>query len=240
MNREDLLALLQWPESVDLEYKRTFPPGFFEPKSEQYDDARAEVIKDVAALTNAISPQPGHLVYGIADHQGRRVVHRERRAHPVDDAQLRQFFARFLDPVPHFAYGEFEHEGQLVGLLRVLRIPPSPHVIKTRVGRSTTVAPGQVWVRRGTSNTVALLPDLKAIFQGDEAFPIEVGSEEERDLAAQHQAEGYAGAWVSASLVESRLRRGYELVYWPGTRRRVRRVSQFVEPEPTYMMKRRQ
>ena len=51
MQLEDLLALLPHGETVDLDWKRTFPPGYFD-KSDRsrYDSARAEVVKDVASM----------------------------------------------------------------------------------------------------------------------------------------------------------------------------------------------
>ncbi len=238
MNASDLTPLLHSSESVDLEYKRTFPRDYFDKNSERYDDARAEVIKDVAALANAQSPRPGHLIYGIADDNGRRRVHPERRTHAVDDATLRDFFRRFIEPMPHFAYGEFEYGGQLVGLLRVERVMPYPHVIRARVDRSTTIAPGQVWIRKGTQNTVALSDDLQAIYKGHEPYRIESESEENKALAAQARERGYETIWVSASLVEVKEREGAQLIYQPGTRRRVARASHFPESEPSYMMQR--
>lgn len=238
MNTSDLTALLQSAESVDLEYKRTFPPGYFENTSAHYDNARAEVIKDVAALANAQSPRPGYLIYGIADDNGVRSVHHQRRTHAVDDAKLREFFRRFIEPAPHFAYSEFEYQAQLVGLLRVDRVMPYPHVIRERVNKSAIVAPGQVWLRKGTQNTVALSDDLQAIYRGYEPYRIEAEGEECKALAAQARERGFETIWVTASHVEMRERDGAQLIYQPGTRRRVARASHFAESEPSYMMQR--
>ena len=217
-------ALFPHGETVDLDWKRTFPPGYFDRSDRsRYDSARAELVKDVAAMANAASERVGHLVYGIADQNGQRMVHPVPRTEPVDDAALRQFLARYLDPAPSFEYAEIQHEGQLMGLLRVHRVMPYPHVVRESLGRAPgqAIHKGQVFVRRGTLTEIALHADLVRLFEGGKPVILSFGTPESNKVEAQFKNEGWTLSWVRQETLDQALFNGAEHMYFPDTRRRI-------------------
>jgi Putative DNA-binding domain len=220
MQLEDLMTLLPHGENIDLDWKRTFPPGYFD-KSDRsrYDAARAELVKDVAAMANAASEKVGHLVYGIADQNGQRVVHPVLRTEAVDDAALAQFLTKYLDPAPSFEYTEFQYKGQLVGLLRVHRVTPYPHVVRESLG--SKIHKGQVFMRTGTGTDIAMHTDLVRMIGDIEPMVFVHNSPRTNELSAQLQAQGWRVSWVPDDEVEEYLLDGREYVIYPGTRRRI-------------------
>ena len=244
MQLEDLLALLPHGETVDLDWKRTFPPGYFD-KSDRsrYDSARAEVVKDVASLANAASEKAGHLVYGIADQNGQRAVHPVPRTEPVDEAALRQFLARYLDPAPNFEYAEFQHEGQLVGLLRVHRVMPYPHVVRASLGQAPgqAIHQGQVFVRKGTLTEIALHTDLVHMMVGRTPRVVPYGSSDASRIEAEFRAEGWQLSWPDERTLDQVLEQGYEHACYPGTRRQIQAPTgnPFGMPQTMFLMRRK-
>lgn len=251
MQLEDLLALLPHGETVDLDWKRTFPPGYFD-KSDRsrYDSARAEVVKDVAAMANAASERVGHLVYGIADQDGQRVVWPDVRTHVVDEAVLAQFLTRYLDPAPGFEYTEFQHEGQLVGLLRVRRVMPYPHVVRESLGQAlgqvihkgqVSIHRGQIYVRKGTLTEIALYADLVHMMEGRRPWLMSIGSPEANEIESNLRAAGWELSWPTDDGLDLALSNGYEHVCHPGTRRRIEAPTSLRPglPGRFYLMQRR-
>ena len=239
MRLEDLLALFPHGETVDLDWKRTFPPGYFGGSTDQRATARATLVKDVAAMANAASERVGHLVYGIADQNGQRVVWPGVRIHAVDEAALAQFLARYLDPAPSFEYAEFQHEGQLVGLLRVHRVMPYPHVVRESLGGA--IHKGQVYVRKGTLTEIALHADLVHMMTGRTPRIVPNGSPEANRIEAEFRTEGWQLSWPDDRTVDQVLEQGYEHACYPGTRRQIQAPTgnPFGMPQTMFLMRRK-
>ena len=240
MQLDDLLALLPHGETVDLDWKRTFPPGYFD-KSDRsrYDSAHAEVVKDVASMANAASEKVGHLVYGIADQNGQRVVWPDVRTHVVDEAVLAQFLTRYLDPAPAFEYTEFQHEGRLVGLLRVRRVMPYPHVVRESLGGA--IHKGQIYVRKGTRTEIALHADLLHMIDGLRPMVLPYGTTEANRVETELRAEGWQLSWPDDRGLDQSVQAGYEHAYSPGTRRQIQAPTgnPFGMPQTMFLMRRR-
>ncbi|CAM3626888.1 ATP-binding protein [Deinococcus frigens] len=226
-------------EVVDVDFKRTFPPNYFDPskKSSEREKARAELVKDVAAPANAESTNPGYLVYGINDQDGQRKVFRRNDIEREDESILSSFLAKYLDPAPKIEYGEFKRDGEVVGLLQVYRVPEYPHVIRQNLGNS--IYAGQVFYREGTSTKLALHERLAAMFRDAKPFNVRRSSEELRTISLDLQKQGWHTSWIPEHEMNERLQEGGLLVYKAGTRRPYRTNSDFAATAWEYLMKRR-
>ena len=74
MTTEDIHELLMKAESCDLDWKRDFPPGLTNSKANNWEKAKATLIKDIISIANAFSNETGYLVYGVHDKGSEREV----------------------------------------------------------------------------------------------------------------------------------------------------------------------
>lgn len=221
MHSEDVDALLAFPESEDLDWKRTLPQNLLQGTSAEKELARATIAKDVAAMANAASMEVGHIVYGYGEVGGERVLHRPMRSRsaPLDEAKLRTWLHRMLEPEVAFEYAEFPREEGLVGLLRVHRRFPYPHVAQRTVGELSI---GQVHIRVGTQNRVAGYADLRRLFSDADPMTFQhLHSPELEEFALKLQREGYRTGFPLANTEEEYERQGWTTARWPGTRRKI-------------------
>lgn len=237
MNADDLDPMLKHGESTNLEYKSAFPESFFGQKSSKKDTARAEFIRDVAAMANAASEKPGFIIYGFKDHLGKRSPWPTQRTDTLDSAELLQVLDSALDPSPTFEYDEFEYGEQLIGVLRVERVSNYPHVIKKDLGGR--IYRGQVFFRRGTSTEIAGHAEIVRMIEGRRPMVLRIGSEELDRVSIDLQKDG----WDTSLPVDVEWDRysldGYERVAFPGTRRWIESPTGNPAGMRHYLVKRR-
>ena len=138
------------PEQAVFDWKCDFVPP-------NDDDKRGEFLKDLAAISNAISRTYGFIVFGVDP----------RRPDPVlgitkgyDDAKLQQLVKGKIEPAPEFLYYQVSDGVRNIG---VLQIKPThrPHIITVDMGK---VRKGQILIRRGSSTDAIKLDDLFSFF----------------------------------------------------------------------------
>jgi predicted HTH transcriptional regulator len=144
-------VLRSTPEQAVFDWKR----DFVVPTT---DEARAEFLKDVVAIANAITTSDGFVFYGVDPHQANPVVGIGK---PYDDAALQQFVHGKVEPNPSFLYYQLHVENKIVGVLQVTPAPPRPFIIRVDVGK---LRKGQILIRRGSSTDGVTLQDLFAMF----------------------------------------------------------------------------
>lgn len=236
MDETTLDEVLIMAEVTDIDFKRTFPPHYFDRKHPKYSEARATLIKDVAALANAESTNPGYLVYGINDQNGSRTVFKRDVLEREDESTLSSFLEKYLDPKPKIEYGEFKRDGEVIGILRVHRVPEYPDVVRQDLGNLIHI--GQVFYREGTSTKLALHGQLAAMFSGAEPFTVKRDSEELISISSLLKQEDWHTSWIPEHERDECCQGGSLLVYKTGTRRPYRTSSNFAGTAWEYLMKR--
>jgi predicted HTH transcriptional regulator len=145
--------LAQMPEQAVFDWKRDFtlPTN---------DDARGELIKDIAAVANASALSHGFIFYGVDPRQKDPVV---GISQSYDDACIQQLVQGKLDPVPHFLYYEVSARSKSVAVIQVEPSKKRPFIIRADIGK---IRKGQIVIRRGSSTDGATLNDLFEFFYG--------------------------------------------------------------------------
>ena len=137
-----------------------------------------------------------------------------------DDADFQQWSENTFDIPPTFIYEELETQGLKVGVFEIQRGRSYPHVVENDIGG--TLYKGQVWYRRGSKNTVALQTQLRGMFEGSE--PFKVGKLRDTvltEIKKHYEEQGRTPVLPLFSEKDSKLSQGYEIAYYPGTRREV-------------------
>lgn len=158
------------------------------------DDARGELIKDIAAIANASALSYGFIFYGIDPRRPDPLVGISKL---YDDARLQQLVHGKLEPSPTFLYYEVCAGAKTVAVIQVAPSRKRPFIIRVDMGR---VRKGQIVVRRGSSTDGATLADLTEFFYGQHSQHFEnvrhhLGLEVQRQQAMnQYLAELRLGA----------------------------------------------
>lgn len=149
-----LLAMT--PEQAVFDWKRDFAI----PTS---DDARGELIKDIAAVANASALSYGFIFYGVDPGQSDPII---GVSQSYDDARIQQLVQGKLEPVPQFVYYEVSAGPKIVAVLQIAPSKKRPFIIRADIGK---VRKGQIVVRRGSSTDGATLNDLFDFFYGQDS-----------------------------------------------------------------------
>lgn len=223
MNKGEIQDLLAFPEGTWLDWKRDFPAGLAGgSKDPKWHEGRGEVIKDILGVANGSDNRDtGYVVYGVKDLGTNRKIFGLTKP-GWDDATFQQWLENTTDPVPRIAYAEFEIEpGKIVGAFKVWRMQNYPHVVVQDVGG--VVHDGQVWYRRGSKNTIAHSAELRTMLVGDQPFRFSTSFDPK--LKEIEQSVYDEPEWEPARPMtidkEARIASGYEVVYYPGTRREI-------------------
>ncbi len=236
MTRAELEDLLERPESDTLDWKADFPRGLAEGRSDPaWETAKATVLKDVVAVANAVEEQRGYVVYGVLDQGTSREV--RGKTGSWDDATFQTWAANAFDPPPDFSYSEVAWDDfRSVGVFVIRPHPDYPHVAKQSIGG--VLHEGQVWIRRGSMNSVALNQDLRCMFRGTDPIIDSRSNGPIVTAAANHYRElGYEPVlprWVDRDVKEAE---GYRIAFYPGTRRHVVVVDPRGDPDLVLMLK---
>ena len=236
MTRSQLESLLLRGEATDLDWKRDFPLGLASGSGNpDWEKGRGELLKDIAAIANSLVAGEGHLVLGVRDEGSRRIV--VGRSGRWDDADFQTWASNTFDVAPQFRYVEVSWNSEAtVGIFIVHTNPGYPHLPKISVGG--VLHRGQVWMRRGTQNGVALTNDLRQMIRGDK--PITDGRTTGpivTDASNYYRALGLEPVlprWIDR---EAKLRQGFTYAYEPGTRRQVVVVTSNGVPDLVLMLR---
>jgi hypothetical protein len=213
-------ALLENAETSWLDWKRDYPAGLLGGRKDPaWQRARGEVLKDVVALANGTDGRAtAYLVYGVKDlRSSRKIV---GISASFDDAMFQEWAQNTFDPPPLFAYAELALVEGRVGIFSISRIAAFPHVAVQDVG--DILFRGQVCYRVGTKNDVAGYEQMRAMFRGEEPFKIERTDGPIVAKIRQHYEElGRELVFPSIADRDAKLVEGYELAYYPNTRREI-------------------
>ena len=151
---DDVLQFLaKTPEQAVFDWKQ----DFVRPSD---DEARGELIKDIAAIANASALSYGFIFYGVDP----------RRPDPLigisasyDDARIQQLLKGKVEPLPSFLYYEISAGPKVIAVIQVSPSKKRPFIISVDIGR---VRKGQIVIRRGSSTDGATLSDLADFFYG--------------------------------------------------------------------------
>jgi Putative DNA-binding domain len=215
-----MLDLLQFGERDWLEYKSElhFALEHHDNAHGEWEKGKGVLLKDLVALANSPIPRNDrYLLRGVKDfgHE-RKIVGIKKR---FDDAHFQDWVSKAFDPPIKMVYEELEPElGKIVGIFQITFDPKSPHIPIQNFGEELRV--GQVWFRRGTQNTAAKRADLDILVRTE---PIRLtrfdNTEEERILKAHYAPRTLV--LPSYGTQHTKIMQGYELAYYPGTRKEI-------------------
>jgi hypothetical protein len=220
VTEDELLDLLRHPESTWLDWKQAFPNGLAGGKKDpNWDLARGTILKDLISIANGDdNHEIGYLAYGVEDLDTHRNVIGVSATY--DDAMFQNWVENTFEPPPSFTYATVQHTNGPVGIFTIQRTPNYPHVCVTSIGG--VLFDGQVWFRRGTKNTVAHYDDLRRMVRGHEPFRFAILHDQQlKAIEEQVRAEGMQPAYPLLIEKDRCLVDGYEVVYYPGTRREI-------------------
>ena len=150
---EILHFLARTPEQAVFDWKQDFV-------SPTDDDARGELIKDIAAIANASALSYGFIFYGVDP----------RRPDPLigitgsyDDSRIQQLLKGKVEPLPSFLYYEVSAGPKTVAVIQVAPSKRRPFIIRVDIGH---LRKGQIVIRRGSSTDGVTLEDLVEFFYG--------------------------------------------------------------------------
>jgi len=233
MKREELVALLEQPESQTLEWKADFPVELRRPGDVASEKGKGTLIKDLASMANGLLHGEGRVIYGVKDHRTRREIWGISRC--WDDATFGDWIANAVEPPVNASYSEVEwEEDKRVGVFQISVHPDAPHVAVRTTGE---LHKGQVWQRVGTQNRVALHAELRNLFALPEPITLDntQGSLATK-MKAYYQQRGREVVFPRYPGRYDKLAEGYSFALFPGTRQQVL-VSTTDKPELIAMLK---
>jgi len=145
--------LVRTPEQAVFDWKRDFTPPVD-------DNARGELIKDIAAITNGSVLSYGFVFYGVDPERQDPII---GISQSYDDARIQQLMQGKLEPAPQFLYYEVSAGPKTVAVIQIAPSKKRPFIIRTNIGK---VRKGQIVIRRGSSTDGAMLQDLFECFYG--------------------------------------------------------------------------
>ena len=150
---EILQVLAKTPEQAVFDWKQ----DFVHPTD---DEARGELIKDIAAIANASALSYGFIFYGVDPRRPEPLVGITKS---YDDSRLQQLIQGKLEPAPSFLYYEVSAGPKTVAVIQVAPSKKRPYIIRADIGR---IRKGQIVIRRGSSTDGVTLDDLAEFFYG--------------------------------------------------------------------------
>ena len=155
---ETLENLLRQEEGPTLDFKRD--QYFFDKGSHSDKDvllkSKGELLKDILAFANTQRPTPAYILIGVEEIQGGRSRVVGVKKH-LDDSRLHQFVNQKTQRRVNFSYIPFTVGGYEIGIIEIEQSQDPPIYLKKRFGK---VKKGEVYVRDGSSTTIASAPEV--------------------------------------------------------------------------------
>jgi hypothetical protein len=176
---EIISFLAKTPEQAVFDWKQDFA----RPSD---DEARGELIKDIAAIANGSALSYGFIFYGVDPRRPDPIV---GISSSYDDSRLQQLIKRKVEPFPSFLYYEVSAGPKTVAVIQIAPSKKRPFIINVDIGR---IRKGQIVVRRGSSTDGASLSDLFEFFYGStSAYFAEVSQQLGLDVQRQQALNAY-------------------------------------------------
>ena len=151
---DEIIQLLRkTPEQAVFDWKQ----DFVRPTD---DEARGELIKDIAAIANASALSYGFIFYGVDPRRPDPVV---GISASYDDSRIQQLLKGKVEPLPTFLYYEVSTGPKTIAVIQVAPSRKRPFIISVDIGR---VRKGQIVIRRGSATDGVTLNDLAEFFYG--------------------------------------------------------------------------
>lgn len=141
-------------------------------KSEQYrfikasDEDKSELLKDILAFANAWKRSDAYILIGIKEVKGSK-SEVTGITEALDDAQLQQFVQSKVNKPIQFSYLSAEIDAKKVALITI-PAQTRPLFLKKDFGKLTA---NTVYVRRGSSTSIALPDEIASMGAADHAEP---------------------------------------------------------------------
>ena len=191
MTENEFVQLLYRGESESLDFK-----------NEQYvfvgasEEAKAELLKDILAFTNAWRNDPAYILIGVQETPSRRAnATGISPADHIDDATLQQFVNGKTNRPVRFAYEKFDHDGRQIGIITVSGCMGRRTSCRSRCDSPGVIAPvahpGRcVRADRGPPRG-GRARDRPGVRAGPAPYPVNVRDDLARTAAVPHRSRGY-------------------------------------------------
>jgi len=213
--------LLKSQEIEQIDWKEDFSSALNSGnKDPNWEKEKTVLIKDIACIANSVIRSNGFLVLGVVDHKTHREVKGISKS--WDDAIFQQWPSSYVHPKILFSYSELDYQpSKRVGIFEINPSSEFPHVFINNSPGIFSV--GQVWHRTGSSNKIALYEDLKRMFKGDEPIIIDKidGNPIYEDVKTFYSNKGREVAPKPITSKDTSIHTGYEIAYYPNTRREI-------------------
>lgn len=164
MTAKEFAHLIELPESETLDFKRS-----------QYrlingnEKDLSGFIKDVIALVNTPRSQTSYIILGIEDGNGEKVLHGINQHY--DDSLFQDKIKDKVYPRPIFNYFSIDYQGKRCGIIKVpVRRYEKPVTSKVKL---RGLEPGQIYFRRGSTNSEANHSEVVEIYQWISSVAVE-------------------------------------------------------------------
>lgn len=236
--------LLNESESPYLDWKEDFSKGLLLTKEEKknpenkrlWEIDRAKLIKDLVAIANSIDEQKGYLVLGVKDNLINREVTGISKPEQWDDAIFQEWVKKYVFPLINFSFEELDYSGTTVGLFEISPSTEFPHlIIENHKG---IFYKGQIYYRHGSQNRIALYSELKEMFGGIEPYKIDgLESPIMKEAINYYESKGYHIFVAAFNNKDTKLHQGYQIGYYPGTRKEIWCMRYDGQPDCILMVK---
>ena len=146
-------------------------------KREQYrfskasDDEKSELLKDIIAFANAWRRSDAYILIGVKEVKGAR-CEISGINEDLDDAQIQQFVQSKVNKPIRFSYLTAEIDGKKVALITI-PVQLRPVFLRKDYGK---LKANTVYVRRGSSTSIALPDEISSMGSADHAVPAKAPS----------------------------------------------------------------
>lgn len=163
----DFEALLLKSESSSLDYKRS-----------QYDfvndrdkSKTAKFIKDIISFCNTIRTETAHIIIGIevADDGSKNLIGLNEH---IDDSVFQDKIKNKVSPNPVFSYSTFQYSEKYYGIIEIPVKKYSEPISPTL--KMKGLEPGEIYFRRGSTNSEATGREVITINKWLESLPDEI------------------------------------------------------------------
>jgi predicted HTH transcriptional regulator len=121
-------------------------------------EKNSDIIKDIVAIANSITDEPGYIFYGVDPQQDNPLL---EISIPDVDSQLQQLVKDKVEPEVKFLFYTVDHQNGKMGIIHIEPDYKKPHIISKDYGK---LRDGQIPIRIGSSTRGIRSQDLVDIF----------------------------------------------------------------------------